>query len=79
MNSEQLQEWLSDLNTKCKRDEKALQDLDRSRSLLSQESRKAHLLIAYMACNYADIDLTQPVVAHLLACYYRGGVAQIVT
>uniref|UniRef100_F1KQL4 Hyccin n=1 Tax=Ascaris suum TaxID=6253 RepID=F1KQL4_ASCSU len=74
MNSEQLQEWLSDLNTKCKRDEKALQDLDRSRSLLSQESRKAHLLIAYMACNYADIDLTQPVVAHLLACYYRGGV-----
>ncbi|KHN87731.1 Hyccin [Toxocara canis] len=74
MNSEQLQEWLSDLNARCKRDEKAIQDLDHSRTVLSQESHKTHLLIAYMACNYADIDLTQPVVAHLLACYYRGGV-----
>ncbi|VDK43586.1 unnamed protein product [Anisakis simplex] len=74
MNSEQLQSWLNELNERCQHDEKSFSGVERSRNTLNEESDKTNLLIAYVKCNYADIDLTQPIVAQLLACYYRGGV-----
>uniref|UniRef100_A0A8R1TKW9 Hyccin n=1 Tax=Onchocerca volvulus TaxID=6282 RepID=A0A8R1TKW9_ONCVO len=75
MNSDQLQDWLTDLNERWKKDaeKKALKDLDYDRVQLIHETRKTHYLISYLSCNYTDVDLVQPVVAQLLSCYYRGG------
>lgn len=75
MNSDQLQDWLTDLNERWKNEieERALKDVEYERTQLTQETRKTHYLISYLSCNYTDVDLVQPVVAQLLACYYRGG------
>lgn len=74
MNSEQLQNWLTDLNERLKSDasKQAVKDVVDERTLLTQENGKMHYLIGYLICNYADVDLVQPVLAQLLACYYRG-------
>ncbi|KAM3720135.1 Hyccin [Dirofilaria immitis] len=75
MNSEQLQDWLTDLNEQWKSDaeKRTLKNVDYERTQLTQETYKTHYLINYLNCNYTDVDLVQPVVAQLLACYYRGG------
>ncbi|EFO17805.1 hypothetical protein LOAG_10693 [Loa loa] len=76
MNSDQLQDWLTDLNERWKSDtaKQALKDVEYERAQLTHENHKTHYLISYLSCNYADVDLIQPVVAQLLACYYRGGI-----
>lgn len=75
MNSDQLQDWLTDLNERWKNDteKRALKDVEYERTQLTHETYKTHYLISYLGCNYTDVDLVQPVVAQLLACYYRGG------
>ncbi|MCP9257664.1 Hyccin family-containing protein [Dirofilaria immitis] len=75
MNSEQLQDWLTDLNEQWKSDaeKRTVKNVDYERTQLTQETYKTHYLINYLNCNYTDVDLVQPVVAQLLACYYRGG------
>uniref|UniRef100_A0A915CZM4 Uncharacterized protein n=1 Tax=Ditylenchus dipsaci TaxID=166011 RepID=A0A915CZM4_9BILA len=35
-----------------------------------------HVLANYIACNFEDVRLTQPIVAQLLALYYRLGIAR---
>ncbi|CAG9530927.1 unnamed protein product [Cercopithifilaria johnstoni] len=76
MNSDQLQDWLTDLNERWKNDteKRALKDVEHERTLLTHETYRTHYLISYLSCNYTDLDLVQPVVAQLLACYYRGGI-----
>ncbi|VDK79313.1 unnamed protein product [Litomosoides sigmodontis] len=76
MNSDQLQDWLTDLNERWKNDteKRALKDVEYERMQLTHETCKTHYLISYLSCNYTDVDLVQPVIAQLLACYYRGGI-----
>ncbi|VDM13447.1 unnamed protein product, partial [Wuchereria bancrofti] len=76
MNSEQLQDWLTDLNERWKNstEKRALKDVEYERTQLTRETCKTQYLINYLSCNYTDVDLVQPVVAQLLACYYRGGI-----
>uniref|UniRef100_A0A915Q6I1 Hyccin n=1 Tax=Setaria digitata TaxID=48799 RepID=A0A915Q6I1_9BILA len=76
MNSEQLQDWLTDLNERWKSDseKRALKDIEHERTQLTRETCKTHYLINYLNCSYTDVDLVQPVIAQLLACYYRGGI-----
>lgn len=73
MNSEQIQNWLAELNERYKIDEKTLQDISKKHDLLNHETEKTNFLINYLHCNYTDIDLTQPIIACLLASYYKGG------
>lgn len=76
MNSEQLQDWLTELNERLKNNtgKHTLKDVEQERKFLVHETGKTHYLISYLSSNYTDVDLVQPVLAQLLACYYRGGV-----
>uniref|UniRef100_A0A0N5ARX2 Hyccin n=1 Tax=Syphacia muris TaxID=451379 RepID=A0A0N5ARX2_9BILA len=74
MNSEQLQDWLTVVNEEFKGDEKAVKEIDSSRGLLFKQVEKSHYLINFLYSSYSDVNLTQPILAQLLASYYRGGI-----
>ncbi|VDN02583.1 unnamed protein product [Thelazia callipaeda] len=81
MNNEQLQDWLTALNERWRSsvEKQALKDVGHEQMLLKLEACNTHYLINYLKCNYADVDLIQPVLGQLLACYCRGGVLRYFT
>lgn len=66
MNSEQLQDWLTVVNEQFKIGEKAVKDIDK-------EVQNSHYLVNFLYSSYSDVNKTQPVLAQVLASYYRGG------
>uniref|UniRef100_A0A1I7WVW7 Uncharacterized protein n=1 Tax=Heterorhabditis bacteriophora TaxID=37862 RepID=A0A1I7WVW7_HETBA len=73
MNSEQLQDFLTDLsNTSAK--EKSRDDVETTRKFLTNTAHNTMLCINYITCNYRDIDLVQPIIAQILALFYKGGI-----
>lgn len=73
MNNEQLQDWLSELNSLCKQPDKKL---DNWRKTLVELTPNTSILLNYLACNFEDTRLSQPLIAQLLALYYRLGLAR---
>ncbi|VDD90105.1 unnamed protein product [Enterobius vermicularis] len=67
MNSEQLQDWLTVVNEQFKIGEKAVKDIDK-------EVQNSHYLVNFLYSSYSDVNKTQPVLAQVLASYYRGGI-----
>ena len=76
MNSEQLQDWLIDLNEECKADEKSLKEVDSGRNLLLKQVKKAHFLVNFLYSSYSEMNIAQAVLAQLLASFYRGGLSR---
>lgn len=70
MNSEQIQDWLTDL---CELWKNCDRKIDNWRRLLSDVAPNTHILINYLNSNFDDIKLVQPIIAQLLALYYRVG------
>uniref|UniRef100_A0A914WW74 Hyccin n=1 Tax=Plectus sambesii TaxID=2011161 RepID=A0A914WW74_9BILA len=74
MNSEQLQEWLTELNSLTKDEMTRLEDPEACAQFLHDNGESTEILMDYLARNYADQDLTEPIFGQVLSGYYRGGV-----
>ncbi|CAD6191806.1 unnamed protein product [Caenorhabditis auriculariae] len=76
MNNAQLQEFLTELgetpNVSERRD-----DVDFCRKILAKTAPNTIFAINYIASNYTDVDLVQPILGQLLALYYKGGVLRL--
>ncbi|KAH7710952.1 Hyccin [Aphelenchoides avenae] len=77
MNSEQLQDWLAELGDTFKATKKKTEA--GYRKTLNEHAQNLQVLISYLHCNYEDHRLIQPVLAQLLALYYRLGIARCFT
>jgi hypothetical protein len=74
MNSEQLQEWLIEMNGLKPDEMRNLEAISHnSARFLRENSPTTDILIDYMARNYADQSLSEPIFAQILVAYYRGG------
>ncbi|CAI4232676.1 unnamed protein product [Auanema sp. JU1783] len=75
MNSVQLQDFLTNLSTNYSGEQKNDEvDLTTVRRLVVKTQNSSHMCMNYIICNYTDIDLVQPILAQLLALYYKGGI-----
>lgn len=70
MNSEQIQDWLTELNAAWKIEDK---NKEVWRKELTDLLENTQTLITYLNCNFEDISLSQPIIAQLLSIYYRLG------
>lgn len=73
MNSEQLQEWLTELNCLTKDEMARLESPEACSQFLQDNGESTEILMDYLARNYADQDLTEPIFGQILSGYYRGG------
>lgn len=73
MNSEQLQEWLTELNCLTKDEMVRLEAPEACAHFLQDNGESTEILMDYLARNYADQDLTEPIFGQILSGYYRGG------
>lgn len=73
MNSEQLQEWLTELNSLTKDELARLEDPEACAQFLHDNGDSTEILMDYLARNYADHDLTEPIFGQILSGYFRGG------
>lgn len=76
MNSEQLQDWLTDVSENFRKlDEKyTKENINLNyQKILGDEAEKTQLLIQYLMNNYENVSLVQPLVAQLLSVYYKVG------
>ncbi|CAJ0605370.1 unnamed protein product [Cylicocyclus nassatus] len=73
MNGEQLQDFLTDLSKTTirlgNRD-----DVEVTKKFLAKWAQNTMLCANYITVNYRDVDLVQPIIAQILALYYKGGV-----
>ncbi|WKX95720.1 hypothetical protein Q1695_012294 [Nippostrongylus brasiliensis] len=72
MNGEQLQDFLTDLSKTTIR-LSGRDDIEVAKKFLSKWANNTLLCANYITINYRDVDLVQPLVAQLLALYYKGG------
>lgn len=73
MNGEQLQDFLTDLSRSAVR-LSGRDDMEVTKKFLSKWANNTMVCANYITVNYRDIDLVQPLVAQLLALYYKGGI-----
>ncbi|KJH51998.1 hypothetical protein DICVIV_01809 [Dictyocaulus viviparus] len=73
MNGEQLQDFLTDLSKTYIR-LGSRDDLEVTKKFLDKWAHNTMLCANYITINYRDVDLVQPLVAQILALYYRGGI-----
>ncbi|PIO62843.1 hypothetical protein TELCIR_15581 [Teladorsagia circumcincta] len=72
MNGEQLQDFLTDLSRTTIRPG-GRDDVEVTKKFLAKWANNTMLLANYITVNYRDVDLVQPLVAQILALYYKGG------
>lgn len=70
MNNEQLQDWLTELNTEWKNQ---TIEMENWQQILLELIPNTQILNSYLICNYEDVRLSQPIIAQILALYYRLG------
>ncbi|VDM61886.1 unnamed protein product [Angiostrongylus costaricensis] len=75
MNGEQLQDFLTDLSKTSIRSN-GHDDVEITKKLLDKWAHNTMLCANYITVNYRDVDLVQPLVAQILALYYRGVLRQ---
>ncbi|KAI1728591.1 hyccin domain-containing protein [Ditylenchus destructor] len=73
MNNEQLEDWIASLNELWKTPEKKFENW---RKIMMDVAPNMQILINYMSVNFEDVRLSQPIIAQLLALYYKLGVAR---
>lgn len=70
MNNEQLEDWIASLNELWKTPEKKFENW---RKIMMDVAPNMQILINYMSVNFEDVRLSQPIIAQLLALYYKLG------
>ncbi|GMT14467.1 hypothetical protein PFISCL1PPCAC_5764, partial [Pristionchus fissidentatus] len=75
MNTEQIQDYLTELSDQYIREKPSsrAEEIENTRKLLTKTEEKTRYIIFFIKCNYIDVDLVQPIVAQILALYYRAG------
>ncbi|XGW08901.1 hypothetical protein V3C99_011314 [Haemonchus contortus] len=73
MNGEQLQDFLTELSRTTIR-LGGRDDVEVAKKFLAKWANNTMLLTNYITVNYRDVDLVQPLVAQILALYYKGGI-----
>jgi hypothetical protein len=68
MTSSRFEDWLTELQGELR--PAVIAD---SRRLLAKHADETLRLSAFLAAHYADVEQTQPLLAAILAGYYRGG------
>lgn len=70
MNIDQLQNWLTELNIQWKNENIKIEFWQKELTLIISNTQ---ILNIYLMCNCEDVSLSQPIIAQLLALYYRLG------
>ncbi|KAF8362865.1 hypothetical protein PRIPAC_89788 [Pristionchus pacificus] len=75
MNSEQIQDYLTELSEQLIREKPSSrnEEIEDTRKLLTKTEEKTRYILFHIKHNYIDVDLVQPIVAQILALYYRAG------
>uniref|UniRef100_A0AC34RDV3 Hyccin n=1 Tax=Panagrolaimus sp. JU765 TaxID=591449 RepID=A0AC34RDV3_9BILA len=80
MNSDQLQDWLSEISENFRQlEERAAKNkaLPNYQKILGEQADSTQLLINYLMNNYENVGLIQPLVAQILSVYYKIGLGRI--
>lgn len=76
MNSDQLQDWLSEISETFRQlEERAAKNkhFPNYQKILGEQADSTQLLISYLMNNYENVTLIQPLVAQILSVYYKIG------
>ncbi|GMR36418.1 hypothetical protein PMAYCL1PPCAC_06613, partial [Pristionchus mayeri] len=75
MNSEQIQDYLTELSEQLLREKPSSrkEEIEDTRKLLTRTEKNTRCILFHIKHNYVDVDLVQPIVAQILALYYRAG------
>ncbi|GMS84176.1 hypothetical protein PENTCL1PPCAC_6351 [Pristionchus entomophagus] len=75
MNTDQIQDYLTELSEQYVREKPSSrnEEIEETRKLLTKTEEKTRYILFFIKCNYIDVDLVQPIVAQILALYYRAG------